>query len=101
MRCVYLTDDQARLLRRWGRGDASAGLRWLIDSAATRLVKTDDGKIVYAAGRTTRRGIFLSDAHTRLLRTWGGGNVSAGLRWLIDAAALLLKKVMVVLPPSS
>ena len=27
---VGITDEQARLLRMWGRGDLSAGLRWLI-----------------------------------------------------------------------
>ena len=32
-RCVYITDQQAKLLRMWGHGDMSAGLRWLIDSA--------------------------------------------------------------------
>lgn len=33
-RLVSITDEQARLLRTWGRGDLSAGLRWLIDAAA-------------------------------------------------------------------
>lgn len=33
-RCVYMTDEQTKLLRVWGRGDVSAGLRWLIDNAA-------------------------------------------------------------------
>ena len=31
---VCITDEQARLLRMWGRGDLSAGLRWLIEAAA-------------------------------------------------------------------
>lgn len=36
---VALTEAQIRLLRMWGRGDASAGLRWLIDAAAPMIVK--------------------------------------------------------------
>lgn len=38
-RHVNLTDEQTRLLRAWGRGDVSAGLRWLIDAAAPLVVK--------------------------------------------------------------
>lgn len=38
-RCVYLTDEQVKLLRMYGRGDVSAGLRWLIDAAAPMVVK--------------------------------------------------------------
>jgi hypothetical protein len=30
---VALTEDQAKLLRMWGRGDLSAGLRWLVEVA--------------------------------------------------------------------
>ncbi len=41
-RLVNLTEDQAKLLRKWGRGDISAGLRWLIDSAASLVLKRDD-----------------------------------------------------------
>lgn len=33
-RLVSMTEAQARLLRMWGRGDLSAGLRWLVDTAA-------------------------------------------------------------------
>lgn len=40
-RCVYLTDEQVKLLRMWGRGDVSAGLRWLIDAAAPVVRKVD------------------------------------------------------------
>jgi hypothetical protein len=32
-RCINLTDEQAKLLRLWGRGDMGAGVRWLIDAA--------------------------------------------------------------------
>lgn len=32
-RCIHLTDEQVKLLRMWGRGDVSAGARWLIDTA--------------------------------------------------------------------
>jgi hypothetical protein len=40
-RCVNLTDEQVRLLRAWGRGDVSAGLRWLIDVAALFVRKIE------------------------------------------------------------
>lgn len=39
-RMVCMTDEQARLLRMWGRGDVSAGLRWLIDNAAKIVKRT-------------------------------------------------------------
>ncbi len=32
--CVTMTDEQAKMLRMWGKGDLSAGLRWLIEAAA-------------------------------------------------------------------
>ena len=41
LRCrhVCITDEQAQLLRMWGRGDLSAGLRWLIEAAAPFVVR--------------------------------------------------------------
>lgn len=39
-RCVCLTDEQVKLLRMWGRGDVSAGLRWLIDTVAPMIRRT-------------------------------------------------------------
>lgn len=45
-RCsLYLTDEQIKLLRMWGRGDMSAGLRWLVDTAKLliwRSTRSDD-----------------------------------------------------------
>lgn len=41
-RCVQLTDEQCKLLRKWGRGDMSAGLRWLIDMAVGVVVRVSD-----------------------------------------------------------
>lgn len=38
-RMVMLTDEQCRLLRMWGRGSVSAGLRWLIDQAKDVVYK--------------------------------------------------------------
>lgn len=38
-RCVCITDEQCKLLRMWGRGDTSAGLRWLIDVAKLLVYK--------------------------------------------------------------
>ena len=32
----------------------------------------------------------ITDAQARLLRAWGRGDMAAGLRWLIDAAAPLI-----------
>lgn len=40
-RCVNLTEEQVKLLRVWGRGDVSAGLRWLITAAAPLIVKVE------------------------------------------------------------
>lgn len=31
---LYLTDEQIKLLRVWGRGDMSSALRWLIEVVA-------------------------------------------------------------------
>ncbi len=36
---LRLTEEQCKLLRAWGRGDMSAGLRWLIDQARTVVRK--------------------------------------------------------------
>ena len=41
-RCVSITDEQAALLRKWGRGDLSAGLRWLVDAAANLVLRRED-----------------------------------------------------------
>lgn len=41
---IRLTEDQWKLLRLWGRGDLSAGLRWLIEAAAI-YVKRIEKKI--------------------------------------------------------
>ena len=38
-RCVNIGDAQLKLLRLWGRGDVSAGLRWLIEAAAPLISK--------------------------------------------------------------
>ena len=40
-RCVYLTDEQTKLLRMWGHGDVSAGLRWLIKAAAPLIHRVE------------------------------------------------------------
>lgn len=39
--CLCLTEDQVKLLRMWGRGDMSAGLRWLINGARTLVRKKE------------------------------------------------------------
>lgn len=41
-RCLCLDDSHMKLLRAWGRGNASAGLRWLIDTAAPLIVRRRD-----------------------------------------------------------
>lgn len=38
---VYITNEQARLLRIWGKGDLSAGLRWLITAAAPMICRAE------------------------------------------------------------
>ncbi len=37
-----LTDAQMKLLRMWGKGDASAGLRWLIEASKGLIVRAED-----------------------------------------------------------
>lgn len=41
-RLVSMTDEQAALLRKWGRGDVSAGLRWLVDSASALILRKSE-----------------------------------------------------------
>jgi hypothetical protein len=36
--CLSITEEQAKLLRRWGKGDMSAGLRWLIDMGLLLII---------------------------------------------------------------
>lgn len=36
---IRLEERQAKLVRMWGKGDLSAGLRWLIDAAAPLIRK--------------------------------------------------------------
>lgn len=45
-RHVNITDEQVKMLRQWGRGDVSAGLRWLIEQAkhVVRKVEKSDEK---------------------------------------------------------
>ncbi len=38
-RIVVITDEQARLLRMWGKGSLSAGLRWMIDQVKEMVYK--------------------------------------------------------------
>ncbi len=40
--CILLTEEQAKLLRMWGRGDLTAGLRWLIETAALVVHRPTD-----------------------------------------------------------
>ena len=37
--------------------------------------------------------VHITAAHASLLKEWGGGNISAGLRWLVDAASILIHKI--------
>lgn len=45
-KCVRITEAQARLLRMWGRGDASAGLRWLIEQAKHVVRRPGDQRVL-------------------------------------------------------
>ena len=38
---VRITSHHAKLLRMWGKGDVSAGLRWLIDAVAPMIHRPD------------------------------------------------------------
>ena len=40
-RHIRITDEQARLLRTWGKGDLSAGLRWLINESSKLIRRAD------------------------------------------------------------
>lgn len=40
-----------------------------------------------------RYGVTLTEEQAKLIRKWGGGDLSAGLRWLINVAELYVKKV--------
>ncbi|MDE2237966.1 MAG: hypothetical protein KGK30_08770 [Elusimicrobia bacterium] len=44
-RNVRLMAEQARLLRLWGDGNLSAGLRWIIDVAAPLVRRAEDGPV--------------------------------------------------------
>lgn len=41
-RNINLTDEQCKLVRSWGRGDLSAGLRWLITAAAPLIKRKSE-----------------------------------------------------------
>ena len=43
--------------------------------------------------------VDLTPQQAGLLKMWGGGNESAGLRWLVDNAAPLVGSAVVVLTP--
>lgn len=38
-RCIRLSEEHVKLLRMWGRGDLTAGIRWLIEVAAPLVHK--------------------------------------------------------------
>lgn len=42
LRAFRLTDEQIKILRIWGRGDASTGLRWLISQAQKLICRFED-----------------------------------------------------------
>ena len=37
--------------------------------------------------------VHITAAHASLLKEWGGGDISAGLRWLIDASSIFVQKI--------
>jgi hypothetical protein len=41
---VRLTEEQLKLLRAWGHGDVSAGMRWVVDTVSLLLVRKKDEK---------------------------------------------------------
>lgn len=40
---------------------------------------------------TKHHSLCITDEHCKLLRMWGRGDMSAGLRWLIDTAKMLIE----------
>lgn len=49
--CLTLTDAQRKLLRKWGRGDMSAGLRWLIEAAQPWVIKLNEVELAAKADK--------------------------------------------------
>ena len=37
--------------------------------------------------------VKITHAQAELLKKWGGGDLSAGLQWLVDAADILIRRV--------
>lgn len=44
-----------------------------------------------------RYGVKLTKQQADLLKTWGGGDVSAGLRWLVDNAMSMIGPALLVM----
>jgi hypothetical protein len=36
--------------------------------------------------------VKISHSHAELLREWGGGDISAGLRWLVNISSAVVRK---------
>ena len=74
-------------------------MKWtnrLVGEGVMKHYKSTHGGKRIGAGRKPS-GIV--DYHVRitkhqaaLLKTWGGGDLSAGLRWLVDAAVVIVRK---------
>lgn len=37
--------------------------------------------------------VHITSAQASLLKKWGAGDISAGLRWLVEAASVLIQKI--------
>ena len=47
---IGLTEEQAKLVRMWGRGDLSAGLRWVISTSALMIRHKDELDSPHSSG---------------------------------------------------
>ena len=51
------------------------------------------------SGPFAKRVVLLTDKQVEELKKWGGGDMSVGLRWLIDHAAPLVGPAVVSITP--
>lgn len=58
-------------------------------------------KKTYTGPPVLVRTVLLTLEQYRLLKLWGAGNASEGMRWLVDTAALLVRKAPPDPPRSS
>ena len=79
-----------------GRGKSTA-LDWILRMAKSGSSRGHGGRRAGAGRKPSPVELLtysykLTPAQAQLLKLWGGGNGSAGIRWLVDAAQALVVK---------